>query len=339
MPQRTPHRSPPGDPSARIARDVCSRCHAFERINTKFRLPPDRLETFFQSYHGLAARYGPPVAANCSSCHGTHKVLPSADPESTVHPANLVHTCGRCHPGATGKFALSRVHIDVRGLRGGSALGSRINWYVRRVYRVLISATVGFMVPHNGQLFLRKLRQRLHGQTRTVLRMDRAQRWQHRLLALSFIVLAITGFAHSCPDSWLAHLLGNREPLRRWLHRWAGLVLLLTSLWYALYLWRTTEGRRLGRDLRPSWNDVRTLGLTLAWMLAGRPDRPPVGRFGYVEKLEYWAVIWGTVIMGLTGRIIWFKLPITHRLPRWVVDVVQTIHFYEAVLACLAIVA
>ena len=66
-------------------------------------------------------------------------------------------------------------------------------------------------------------------------------------------------------------------------------------------------------------------------------DKPKIGRFGYAEKMEYWAVVWGTVIMGVTGLMIWFKMDVTHWLPRWMVDVALTIHYYEAILACLAI--
>jgi len=73
--------------------------------------------------------------------------------------------------------------------------------------------------------------------------------------------------------------------------------------------------------------------------LAGwSPERPPIGRFGYAEKMEYWAVVWGTLIMGATGLAIWFKIDVTQHLPRWVVAVATTIHYYEAVLACLAII-
>jgi cytochrome b subunit of formate dehydrogenase len=54
--------------------------------------------------------------------------------------------------------------------------------------------------------------------------------------------------------------------------------------------------------------------------------------------MEYWAVIWGTIIMGVTGFMMWFKMDVTQFAPRWVVDVALTIHYYEAVLACLAIV-
>jgi cytochrome b subunit of formate dehydrogenase len=54
--------------------------------------------------------------------------------------------------------------------------------------------------------------------------------------------------------------------------------------------------------------------------------------------MEYWAVVWGTIIMGVTGLMIWFKMDVTHWLPRWAVDVALTIHYYEAILACLAII-
>jgi cytochrome b subunit of formate dehydrogenase len=67
-------------------------------------------------------------------------------------------------------------------------------------------------------------------------------------------------------------------------------------------------------------------------------EKPRIGRFGYAEKMEYWAVVWGTIIMGATGLAIWFKMDVTRLLPRWLVDVAVTIHYYEAILACLAII-
>jgi hypothetical protein len=42
--------------------------------------------------------------------------------------------------------------------------------------------------------------------------------------------------------------------------------------------------------------------------------------------------------MGLTGLAIWFKIDVTRWLPRWAVEVAITIHYYEAILACLAII-
>ena len=321
-----------------ISEAVCAKCHASERINTKFNLPSDRVATFFNSYHGLAAQYGSTVAANCASCHGFHKILPSSDTNSTISRAHLVDTCGKCHRGANENFSFGKIHVDGTTANGGDGLGGRVNNWVRRIYLVLIFGTIGAMLLHNGTVFARKVALRLRAAERPVLRMDRAQRWQHALLALSFIILAITGFALKYPDSWVAHLLGSSEPFRRWTHRLSGLVLLVVGLVHLIYIARSPAGRRLVLDLFPVRQDLTDMCASIAYLTGRRSEKPAFGRFGYVEKMEYWAVIWGTFIMGLTGLMIWFKLDVTRFLPRWVVDVALTIHYYEAVLACLAII-
>jgi formate dehydrogenase gamma subunit len=325
--------------SRKISEDVCSRCHASERLNTKYNLPGDRVRTFFDSYHGLASQYGSTLAANCGSCHGHHKVLPSTDPNSTIHSGNLVATCGQCHPGATAQFALSKIHVDLSGAwRRDDDVGLQVNWWVRKIYLVLIIGTIGAMFAHNFLLLVKKVKAHLRSSGRPVLRMNLAQRWQHAGLALSFIVLAITGFALKWPDSWLAKILGSSEPFRRWSHRVAGVVLLLVGLYHLIYLAMSKDGRRLVLDFLPVKKDLADIVGTVRWLLGLRREKPQIGRFGYAEKMEYWAVIWGTIIMGVTGLVVWFKMEVTQWLPRWAVDVALTIHYYEAILACLAII-
>jgi formate dehydrogenase gamma subunit len=168
--------------------------------------------------------------------------------------------------------------------------------------------------------------------------MSLSQRWQHAVLALSFIILAVTGFALKFPDSGLAAMFGSSEPLRRWIHRIAGIVLLLVGLYHLIHVLRTREGRRLIKDLFPVKKDLADLACAVRYLTGLSDVKPKIGRFGYTEKMEYWAVVWGTILMGVTGLMIWFKLDVTRFLPRWVVDVALTIHYYEAVLACLAIV-
>ena len=51
-------RSLAGDKSLNISRDICSNCHSSEKINTKFRMPKDRVKTFFESYHGYGTSSG-----------------------------------------------------------------------------------------------------------------------------------------------------------------------------------------------------------------------------------------------------------------------------------------
>jgi formate dehydrogenase gamma subunit len=324
--------------SARTSVDVCSNCHASERMNTKYNLPADRVSTFFDSYHGLAAQYGSTLAANCSSCHGVHKILPSSDPESTINKNNLAKTCGKCHPGATENFAQSKVHVNLTTAEAGAGIGDKINWWVRRIYLGLIVVVIGGMLLHNGILFAKKVLARYRVTDLSVLRMDRAQRLQHMVLAVSFIVLAITGFALKFPDSWVSKLLGSSEGLRSWSHRIAGIILLLVGTYHVYYILAKREGRRLVKDLLPAPKDLKDLSDNARFLAGLSEQKAAIGRFGYAEKMEYWAVVWGTILMGATGLMIWFKMDVTRFLPRWAVDVALTIHYYEAILACLAII-
>jgi formate dehydrogenase gamma subunit len=321
----------------KISADFCSKCHASERLNTKYNLPADRVKTFFESYHGLAAQYGSTLAANCASCHGFHKILPSSDPRSTIHKDKLVQTCGKCHPGASEKFAQSKVHVDNNAATSGNGIGEKINWWVRKIYLVLIVSVVGAMFVHNALLFGKKVLARYRLADLSILRMNFSQRAQHFTLAISFIVLAVTGFALKFPDSWIAKLLGSSEPFRRWTHRIAGVVLLAVGAYHLVYILATRDGRRLVKDMLPVKKDLKDVANNARYLAGRTAARPKFKRFGYAEKMEYWAVVWGTIIMGVTGLLIWFKIDFTRWLPRWAVDVALTIHYYEAILACLAI--
>jgi hypothetical protein len=115
------------------------------------------------------------------------------------------------------------------------------------------------------------------------------------------------------------------------------LVLLGVGFWHIGYVLATLEGRRLIRDLQFRPQDWRDLRANVLHLRGKSPRRARFGRFGYPEKIEYWAVVWGIIIMGVTGMMIWLKVDVTRWAPRWVVDVAITIHYYEAILACLAI--
>ncbi|HEX4083887.1 MAG TPA: cytochrome b/b6 domain-containing protein [Chthoniobacteraceae bacterium] len=323
-------------PSYKISIEICSRCHGSERINEKFSMPDDRVSTFLGSYHGLAAMQGRVNGvANCASCHGYHRILPSSDPNSSVNPKHLVETCGRCHPNATRNFAFSRVHSDEFT---GSDLGAIVNRWVRRIYLALIFTVVGTLTLHNMLAWLRSAIQARRRSGPLVLRMTRAFRIQHFILLSSFILLALTGFALKYPDSWIAWEFAANENVRRWLHRGAGVVLMGVGLFHIIYSLATRDGRRLVRDILPRAQDMRDAAANLRYFTGRTNTRPRYGRFGYAEKIEYWAVAWGIVIMGGTGLMIWFKMDATRWVPRWVVEAAVVVHYYEAILACLAIV-
>ncbi|MEI6514904.1 MAG: cytochrome b/b6 domain-containing protein [bacterium] len=319
----------------KIAEQVCSRCHASERLNTRYNLPSNRSSSFFDSYHGLAARLGSTRAANCASCHGFHKILPSSDPLSMVHPSNMVKTCKKCHPGANENFSLGKVHMDNTPSRD---IGSIANRWVRWIYLTLIAGVIGGMLIHNLLTFRRKLIHIYGKRDRSIIRMNLTQRIQHGLLLVSFISLAVTGFALKYPDGWMAYLVGGSETFRRMGHRAAAVVMLAVALAHVAYLLFTRDGRKLFKDFLPAKNDFTDVFANLKYLIMPHAPKPKFPRFGYGEKAEYWAVVWGTILMGITGIMIWFKMDMTHWMPRWVIEVATTIHFYEAILAVLAII-
>jgi cytochrome b subunit of formate dehydrogenase len=215
--------------------------------------------------------------------------------------------------------------------------GTTVRW-VRMIYIPLIFLVIGAMALHNLIIWRRKLSDRRKSHTVTVVRMTTNQRWQHLILLTSFIVLVITGFALKYPESWFAHLLGMSERLRSVIHRVAGVALIAAGIYHVFYLAAAREGRRLLCDLAPGPRDLKGAIHAMLYYLGLRSDKPQFGRFNYAEKAEYWALVWGTALMGLTGVMIWAKVWVGDLLARWWVDVATAVHFYEAILATLAIV-
>ncbi len=60
-------------------------------------------------------------------------------------------------------------------------------------------------------------------------------------------------------------------------------------------------------------------------------------RFNYVEKAEYWALVWGSVVMSVTGILLWFANESLRWMPKWALDLATLVHYYEAWLAFIAI--
>ena len=327
-------------------RDTCGSCHGDVRLTRKFGLPSDRLVSFDSSYHGLAAKAGSQTVANCASCHGVHNILPSSDPKSTINPKNLPKTCGQCHPGAGTRFAISQVHVTE-----GKAEPAALRW-VRQFYWLVIPVTIGLMLLHNGGDWVRKLIDRRfsmrqdrlgdrnfseHGE----LRMLPFERVQHAVLALSFLTLVWTGFALKYPDQWWARpllLMEGTYPMRSLIHRIAAGVFMAVTLTHLVSLIVSRKLREHWKEMLPTTNDPREALSNFAYNLGLGSEPPGRSSHSYVEKAEYWAVVWGAVVMIATGLLLWANNLAMKLLPKSWLDVATSIHFYEAVLATLAIV-
>lgn len=340
-----------------LSQQLCGDCHGSVKLSRKYGISSDRFETFADSFHGLAVRGGSVAVVNCASCHGAHGVLRSSDPASPVHKANLVQTCGKCHPGANEQFSLGAVHVSMTPGRlgdfsGGLEDGGNLVQIIATIYAWAILTIVGGMFLHNALDFFKKVRRKVHGHVHGVadhaiphrlhLRMTVNERLQHGILALSFIVLVVTGFMLRFPEAWwvagLRNLSDSFFELRSLVHRIAGVVMVGAGVWHAVYVAFFRRGRELVRDLWPRWNDLADMLAVLRYNLGLSKSKPRFGRFSYMEKAEYWALMWGAVLMTLTGALLWADEFTMGAMGKLGFDVARVVHYYEAILATLSII-
>jgi cytochrome b subunit of formate dehydrogenase len=339
--------SNPAAPTApsNVSQQVCSPCHNSVMLNEKYGIAGNRFQTFDASYHGLAIRSGSTQVANCASCHGVHNIKPSSDSTSSVSKSNLAVTCGKCHPGANNRFTIGSVHAATERKE------DPLLYWISSLYVILISSIIGGMLLHNLFDFYRKSKRKLmirrgleteeHFGHTLYVRMTQSERIQHASLLLSFLTLIVTGFMLRYPDAFwvvaIRSLNTNIFDLRGLLHRIAAVVLISASIYHLYYIFFTERGKQLIQDLIPRWNDVIDAVQVLKYNFGFSKTRPRFGRFSYIEKSEYWALVWGNVVMVATGIILWFDNTFMGLLTKLGWDVSRTVHFCEAWLAFLAI--
>ncbi len=346
------HRDPTSPVNAKnVAQQVCADCHDSLKLTKKYGIASHTFQTFADSYHGLAVRGGSVEVVNCASCHNSHAIKSQDDPTSTIHRDHLAQTCGQCHPGANTRFAMGRVHVSPEAGRGKDG-SDPILYFIATFYVLLIVATIGGMAVHNLLDFVKKIRRKLaiqqgliaeeHVAHRLYLRMTVHERWQHGVLVVSFVLLVITGFMLRYPEAWwvagIRNLSARAFEWRNLVHRVAGVVLLLSGAWHFWYLACTRPGRALFRDLLPRKRDLTDPFAVLKYNLGLAPAKPAFGRFCYIEKAEYWAMMWGSILMGVTGVVLWFENTSIGLFTKLGFDISRTVHFYEAILATLAII-
>jgi cytochrome b subunit of formate dehydrogenase len=178
--------------------------------------------------------------------------------------------------------------------------------------------------------------------TERYLRLTLNERVQHLNLFINFTILVITGFALKYPEAFWASPITD-VPLgmtfRGFLHRLSGVAVLTLGMYHLLYLMFSERGRGIAKDMIPGLKDGRDMWETLKNNLfINRPLlQIKMGRFNFREKFEYLGLIWGTMVMTVTGFILWFKEVWLAFFPMWSYEVARSIHFYEAILATLTI--
>jgi formate dehydrogenase subunit gamma len=153
-----------------------------------------------------------------------------------------------------------------------------------------------------------------------ILRYTLSERVHHWLAAISYIYCLVTGLAFWSPYMyWLATLVGGGPTARFW-HFWFGLGFTLSMLW--MYkMWH--------RDMQTTDAD-RRWSKAIKYYIENEDEKlPPIGRFNYGQKLFFWLMFYGVILLLISGVGLWFVESIPWSL-RWLRYLAVTVHVVAA---------
>jgi len=172
------------------------------------------------------------------------------------------------------------------------------------------------------------------------LRFVPLQRIEHWFFMASFSLLGLTGliqrYGESPISQGLANLMGGVENLRV-IHRISATVMMFVTVYHIGLVLYKIYVKRTRMTMLPAVSDLRNAIQSLAYNLGIRKESIQQGRYSFEEKAEYWAVVWGTIVMAATGFMMWNPIITTKFLPGELIPTAKSVHGLEAILAVLAI--
>jgi formate dehydrogenase gamma subunit len=173
------------------------------------------------------------------------------------------------------------------------------------------------------------------------VRLTVVERIQHVVLFTSFFTLVLTGLPLVFPNAPFLHKLfffPDSFWLRGIIHRVAGIALIGVGFFQIGYVIVSPHGNRDFHKILPTPQDAQDAINLFLCNLGLRDERPRFGKFNFIEKFEYWALVWGIFVMAISGLLLWFQEAAVALFPLWVLDIVRIVHGFEAILAFLAII-
>ncbi|MDX1435340.1 MAG: cytochrome b/b6 domain-containing protein [Anaerolineales bacterium] len=177
--------------------------------------------------------------------------------------------------------------------------------------------------------------------TTKIQRFTRSDRFEHWLQVVSFTVLAITGLIQKFSDNVISQSIingmGGIENVRV-IHRIAAVMLMFGIVYHIGALGYKFYVERARPTIVPSTGDAKAAWGAFLFNIGRREKRPQEGRYTFDEKAEYWAFVWGTLVMVITGFMLWNPIATTNLLTGQVIPAAKVAHGLEAVLAVLAVI-
>ncbi|HFD13481.1 MAG TPA: cytochrome C, partial [Crenotrichaceae bacterium] len=286
--------------------------------------------------------------------HDTHK---AEDPQSMVHPDNILKTCKECHENATQGYLTFHPHGTTDDPERFPEM-----WFVSKFMITLLVSVFVFFWAHSLLWYFREKKEFENG-NQPVIRLEQngdpvkqgqyvkrfSKGWMiaHLVLAVAVMTLVITGTTVLFADSFWAPvvmtLLGGPE-VAAMIHRIAAVTFAsiffghLYVIFRNIYINNRDHGIKFkwfGPDsLLPRLQDGRDMIAMFKWFF-GKGLRPVFDRWTYWEKFDYWAPFWGMFVIGLSGLLLWFPSFFGRFMPGWIFNVATIIHGEEAFLAAV----
>lgn len=349
---------------------VCAVCHSDPKIKEQFGML-DATGRYSSSFHGKAALLGSYNTADCVSCHvkhgeNSHVIRSQTNPISSTYPDHKADSCRAtaCHPGADLAIGAASVHFDYPTLTGieivlavGFVVLTLLTFGPSLVLTVLelLQVVIGRHV--HGEQRMRNLTLAVleHPEGRRRLRrFTPMQNVQHWILVALFASLVLTGFPMKFADrTWARVVIESIGGLSvaRTVHHWGGIALVVGFSAHAVYVafaaLRRTRARRpdggrvglihgmLSLPLFIGPADLKKAGHLLAYLLFLRKTPPTFSRFTIDQKFEYIGVAWGTLLLGVTGALLWGEQIASHYFSGRAFNIAIIAHTYEAFLAVI----
>ncbi|NOZ48576.1 MAG: hypothetical protein GXP37_00845 [Chloroflexi bacterium] len=168
------------------------------------------------------------------------------------------------------------------------------------------------------------------------------ERIEHSLMLLSFSVLVLTGlpqkFAEWGISMAIIRAIGGIGNVRT-IHHISAILMIILALFHAIHVAYKIIVLNRPLAMLPGIKDAKDAIQLIASDLGLAQSRPTMGRYNFGEKIEYWAVVWGTVLMAITGYMLWNPILITKFLPGEFIPAAKAAHGSEAILAALSILS
>ena len=172
-------------------------------------------------------------------------------------------------------------------------------------------------------------------------RFSLSDRFEHVIQLVTFTGLAVTGLVQRYPGAGLSRriidLLGGIEAVRIF-HRIMATILMIGLVYHLITIGHRKFVLKAPRVMVPGLEDLRNGWQLLKYNLGLADERPRQGRFTIEEKVEYYALVWGTLVMVVTGFMLWNPIATTSILPGEWIPAAKAAHSGEALLATLAII-